>query len=148
MKIVIASDHRGYKLKEKIKTYLINENYLVEDVGTYSKESADYPIYANKLCKKLQTKEAELGIAICGTGIGMSIACNKNKDIYCAKVNNVKEAILSKEHNNANVIALNEQKFTNKTKKIIIAFLETKFSDLGKHKRRINEIEKIGDKND
>lgn len=145
MKIVIASDHRGYKLKEKIKTYLKKQNYEVEDVGTNSSDSTDYPIYANLLCEKIQNKEATLGIVICGTGIGMSIACNKNKDIYCAKVNSIKEASLSKKHNNANVIALNEQSFTNKTKKIIKTFIETEFSNIEKHKRRISQIKKIGE---
>ena len=108
MKIGIASDHRGYKIKEMLKDYLDNV-YEVVDYGTDSDESTDFPIYAKKLGKGIQKKEVDLGIAICGTGIGMSICLNKMKGIYCAKVSNESEAILCKSHNNANVIALSEE---------------------------------------
>ncbi len=141
MKIALASDHRGYKLKEKIKQYLIKNKIEVLDCGTTSNESVDFPIYAHKLGESLQKNQADLGIAICGTGIGMSIALNKMKNITCAKVSNPKEAMFSRLHNNANVLALSEDISWFKTKQIITIFLTTELSPEEKYTRRIKEIE-------
>lgn len=139
MKILIANDHRGIKLKNKLQNYLIKSSYTVENLGTDTKESVDYPTLAFTLGEKID--DDNLGILICGTGIGMSIAANKVKGIRCAKVSNVYEARLCREHNNANVIALSSNLSTLKAKKIIKNFIETKFSTDDRHKRRINIIE-------
>ncbi len=139
MKIAIASDHRGYTLK----TYLINElknKYEILDLGTESTESVDFPIYGIKLGESIKNKEADLGIAICGTGIGISIAANKVKGIMCAKINNVEEARLAKQHNNANVIALSGSKEPQEALNMIQAFLDEKPNQEEKYQRRINQI--------
>ena len=138
MKIGIASDHRGVILKEKIKNYL-NNRYQIIDYGTNSIESVDYPQYAYKIGESLRDKKIDLGILICGTGIGMSIACNKVKGVRCAKVNDKEEAFLARSHNNANVIALSEK--TTDYKEIIDTFLTTNFSDEEKHHRRVEMID-------
>ena len=126
MKIGIASDHRGVILKEKIKKFL-NDDYQVIDYGTNSIESVDYPQYAYKIGEAIKDKKIDRGILICGTGIGMSIACNKVHGIRCAKINELEEAILARSHNNINVIALGEK--TQNYKEIINAFLTTDFSN-------------------
>lgn len=141
MKIGIASDHRGVILKEKIKNYL-NGKYQIIDYGTNSIESVDYPQYAYKIGEAVRDKKIDLGILICGTGIGMSIACNKVKGVRCAKVNDKEEAFLARNHNNANVIALSEK--TIDYKEIIDTFLTTNFSDEEKHHRRVEMIDKYG----
>ena len=138
MKIGIASDHRGVILKEKIKKYL-NADYQVIDYGTNSIESVDYPQYAYKIGEAIKDKKIDRGILICGTGIGMSIACNKVRGIRCAKINDLEEAILARSHNNINVIALGEK--TQNYKEIINAFLTTDFSNEEKHRRRVEMID-------
>ncbi len=138
MKIGIASDHRGVILKEKIKNYL-NDRYQIIDFGTNSIESVDYPQYAYKIGESVRDNKIDLGILICGTGIGMSIACNKVKKVRCAKVTTKEEAFLARSHNNANVIALSEN-VTN-YKEIIDTFLTTDFSKEEKHQRRVEMID-------
>lgn len=138
MKIGIASDHRGVILKEKIKNYL-NGKYQIIDYGTNSIESVDYPQYAYKIGESVRDNKIDLGILICGTGIGMSIACNKVKKVRCAKVTTKEEAFLARSHNNANVIALSEN-ITN-YKEIIDTFLTTDFSNEEKHIRRVEMID-------
>lgn len=141
MKIGIASDHRGVILKEKIKNYL-NDRYQIIDYGTNSIESVDYPQYAYKIGESIRDNKIDLGILICGTGIGMSIACNKVKKVRCAKVTTKEEAFLARSHNNANVIAISEN--TNNYKEIIDTFLNTDFSNEEKHKRRVEMIDNYG----
>ena len=106
MKIGIASDHRGIFLKARLVYYLEHSGHKVVDYGTDMVDSADFPKYAFKLGKGILKKEVNYGIAICGTGIGMSIALNKMKGIYCAKISNISEAVLCRNHNDANVIAI------------------------------------------
>ena len=137
MKIGIASDHRGVILKEKIKNYL-NEKYKVIDYGTNSIESVDYPEYAFKIGESIKDNKIDFGILICGTGIGMSIACNKVKKVRCAKVTTKEDAFLARSHNNANVIALSEN--TSNYKEIIDTFLTTEASKEEKHQRRVEMI--------
>lgn len=138
MNIAIASDHRGYELKCKIINYLKEQGYNVNDYGTDNNESTDYPIYAFKVGESIRDNINDLGILICGTGIGMSIACNKVKNVRCGKVNTVDEAILTKEHNHANVIALSEN--VENVFEIIDAFLNAEFSNEEKHIRRVEMI--------
>lgn len=140
MKIGIASDHRGYKLKSKIVAYLQKKGVEVEDIGTFSTESVDYPVYAFKLSTSVVEKNVDLGIAICGSGIGISIACNKVKGIRCAKVDSVKEAKLCRLDNDANILALNGSMPTYKALDIVDAYLNTKHEHVERHDRRIQEI--------
>lgn len=125
MKIGIASDHRGYTTKEKIKEYF-KEQYEIIDYGTNSTNRVDYPKYGILLGEKVAQKEVEYGIAICGSAIGISIACNKVKGIRCGKVNTKEEAIHAKENDYVNVIALSGEKNIEENIEIIKAFLTTK----------------------
>ena len=141
IKIGITSDHRGYTLKEQIIDKLINK-YDITDCGTTSSESVDYPDFAFKLGNLVADKDIDFGIAICGSGIGISIACNKVKKVRCAKVTTKEEAFLARSHNNANVIALSEN--TNNYKEIIDTFIDTTFSNDEKHRRRVEMIDNYG----
>lgn len=141
MRICIANDHRGVKRKKEIIKYLESKGYELINIGTDLDNSIDYPEFAFSLGKKIVNKEADLGILLCGTGIGMSIAANKVKNIRCAKVDNVRDAKLTKLHNDANVIALSSEISLFKTKRILNAFLETKFSNEERHVRRIKMID-------
>jgi len=147
MKIGITSDHRGYTLKEKLKKELLKINYELEDYGTSSEESVDYPDYAFKLCNDIITNKITYGIAICGSGIGISIACNKVKGIRCAKVSNVEEAIATRIDNDANVVAFGEKTPLELALKIITTFVSTKASQEEKHVRRRNKIKAYEDSN-
>lgn len=144
MKILIANDHRGTKLKQELLEYLNKKNYSVENLGTNKEAAADYPTLAFKLGKKIKENK-NLGILICGTGIGMSIAANKVKGVRCAKVSTVKEAKLSRMHNNANVIALSADLPLFKVKRIVMSFIETPYFNEERHQRRIDMISKYED---
>ena len=143
MKIGITNDHRGVKAKQFLTEYLTLLGYTVIDYGTDSEEPADFPDYAKKLGIGIKEKEVDLGIAICGTGIGMSIALNKMKDIYCAKVSTSSEAALSKSHNNANTIAISEEMAPELMKEVIKTFIETPFSNIDRYKIRNDKIRDI-----
>ena len=137
MKIAIASDHRGYELKEYIKKNVKDINFI--DLGTTTNDSGDYPDYAFKLGEYV-VKNKCLGIAICGSGIGISIACNKVKGVRCAKVNSIKDTVYTKKDNNANIIAVSSMINKDRMIKIIYAFINTEFSNEERHIRRINKI--------
>lgn len=139
MKIGIANDHRGYNLKVQILDKL-KEKYEIVDLGTDSNESVDYPDYAFKLGEKVSNKELDFGIAICGSGIGISIACNKVKGIRCAKVSNKDEAMYTRNDNDSNIVALSEKVLPEDAIEIIDTFINTPFSNEEKHIRRINKI--------
>ena len=104
MKIALAADHGGFEMKNQIAQYLISKNFDVVDLGTNSSDSVDYPDFAQKVVQKLSTKEADLGILVCGTGIGISIAANRHKGIRAALLYDDYVAQVAKEHNNANVL--------------------------------------------
>ncbi len=140
MKIGIASDHRGYELKQKVAKYLIEKGYNIIDYGSDSSTVSDYPDYGFLLGEKIVNQNVDYGIAFCGTGIGISIACNKVKGVRCAKVDSEMEAKLAVLHNNANAIALNSTKDYLEVKKIIDIFLQTTFSNEERHLQRINKI--------
>ncbi len=140
MKIGIGSDHGGYLVKEEIKQYL-KDKYELIDFGTTSTDSVDYPKYAFLVGEAIQKKEIEKGILICTTGIGMSIACNKVYSVRCAKVDNLEEAVLTREHNNSNVIAMSAKKNIEEMKQIIDTFLTTEFSGEERHVRRVQMID-------
>lgn len=139
MKIALGSDHAGFEIKEAIKTHLqTNLDYEVMDLGAYSCDSVDYPSFGIAVGEKVANKEADFGIAICGSGIGISIAANKVKGIRCALVTNEKVAQLSRQHNDANVIAL-PGRFVTQEEAIswVELFLTTPFEG-GRHQRRID----------
>ena len=138
IKIGIASDHRGYILKEQIIDRLMNQ-YDITDCGTTSEESVDYPDYAFKLGNLVADKDVDFGIAICGTGIGISIACNKVKGVRCAKVDTKEEAIATRVDNDSNIIAFGEKMPLEKAVELITIFIETKAEE-EKHVRRRQKI--------
>ena len=138
MKLGIASDHRGYHLKEKIKEAI--EDIEIVDFGTESEESCDYPDYAFKLGEAVAKKEVDYGIAICGSGIGISIACNKVKGIRCAKVSNIEDARVTRIDNNSNIVAFKEDVPIDEALNIIYTFINTDFSEEEKHHRRVDKI--------
>ena len=138
MKLGIASDHRGYHLKEKIREAI--EDIEIVDFGTESEESCDYPDYAFKLGEAVAKKEVDYGIAICGSGIGISIACNKVKGIRCAKVSNIEDARVTRIDNNSNIVAFKEDVPIDEALNIIYTFINTEFSKEEKHHRRVDKI--------
>lgn len=140
MKVGIANDHRGYKLKEELVVFLKSLGYDVINYGSDTPESVDYPVYAFKLGEAVRDKEVERGILICRTGIGMSIACNKVKGIRCAKVDSVEDAALTRIDNDSNVMAISYVKDITEIKEIVKTFLEMKFSGEARHQRRIDMI--------
>lgn len=144
MKIGITSDHGGYKLKTKLIKYL-KKNYEVIDYGTNSFESVDYPDFAFKLGNAITKKDLDFGIAICKSGIGMSIALNKIIGIRCAKIDNLKDSYYSKKHNNANALAISGNMPFFKAKILINNFIKTETSVIERHIRRINKIRKYED---
>lgn len=143
MKIGITNDHRGVITKGYLVSYLNGMGHEVANYGTDTTDSVDFPDYAYKLGKAIINKEVDLGIAICGTGIGMSIVLNKMRGVVCAKVSNTSEAILSKAHNNANVIAISEELAEEVTKDIIDKFINTPFSNIDRYINRNNKILRI-----
>ena len=147
MKIAIGSDHRGYELKEKIKRCFKDRQLKYEDFGAFSQEKTDYPIIVEKVAIAVQKKECENGILICRSGIGMSIVANKFKGIRCAKCNNEQEAKFAKLHNDSNILALGADYLTlNEAICILRNWIATEFEG-GRHKDRINMIEKIEKEN-
>ena len=139
-KICIASDHAGYRLKEKIKDYLIDKSISVIDLGPFSENSVDYPDYAKKVAKRLILKKSEAGILVCGSGTGMSITANKFKGIRAAQCYNKSSVVLSRQHNNSNIICLGSRMLKYKDAiKYVTHFMNTKFAG-GRHQKRINKI--------
>lgn len=138
MKIGIVSDHRGYNLKKKLLKEIKGIDFV--DFGTDSKESVDYPDYAFKLGKAINDKKIDLGIAICSSGIGMSIALNKVKGVRCARVTSIKDVKITKKDNNSNAIAFSSDINITKVKRMIEEFINTPFSDEERHQKRINKI--------
>ena len=143
MTIGITNDHRGVKTKEFLKDYLTALGYTVVDYGADTEEPVDFPDYAKKLGAGVLNREVDLGIAICGTGIGMSIALNKMKGVYCAKVSTTSEAALSKAHNDANAIAISEEMDHELMKEVIKTFIETPFTNIDRYKNRNDKIKDI-----
>lgn len=139
MIIGFASDHRGYKLKEQLKEQLQGK-YDLKDFGTDSSISTDYPDYAFKLGEAVCDKKVDFGVAICGSGIGISIACNKVKGIRCAKVNNIEEAEITRIDNDSNIIAFSEKVPLELALEMVEKFINTPCSMEEKHVRRRNKI--------
>ncbi len=139
-KICIASDHAGFDLKENIKDFLINKHISIIDLGPFKNKSVDYPDYAKKIAYRVKQKKSDVGILVCGSGTGMAISANKIKNIRAAVCYNQKSTRLSRQHNNANIIAIGSR-LTKKSLsfKLVELFLKTKFEG-GRHLRRVKKI--------
>ena len=144
MKIGISNDHSAVELKNSVMKHLQEKGYEVVNYGTDSTESYDYPLAGSVLAKAIQNKEVDLGIAICGTGVGISIACNKHKGIRACCCSEATSARLTREHNDANIICFGARIVsTELANDIVDTFLTTPFSNGERHKRRIAQIHEI-----
>ncbi len=143
MRIAIGADHAGFELKEKIKQRLLQQGIEVRDEGTVSNESVDYPDFARKVGEEVAARQVDYGVLVCGSGIGMSIAANKVPGVRAANVTSEYEAQMSREHNDANVLAVgarilqDDQAFA-----IVDKWLQTPFAG-GRHQRRVDKIMEI-----
>mgnify|MGYP001176111512 CR=1 FL=1 len=139
-KVCIASDHAGFKLKNNIKDFLIEKNISIIDLGPLNDESVDYPDYAKKISNRVKSKKSDIGILVCGSGTGMAISANKIKGIRAAVCYNLKSTRLSRQHNDANIIAIGSRLTKRSTAlQLVSIFLGTKFEG-GRHLRRVRKI--------
>jgi len=139
-KIFISSDHAGFTLKESIKIFLKKKGYKYSDLGPSNDSRVDYPDFAHKVAKKVKTNKNNVGILVCGSGMGMNITANRHKNIRAAQCFNLKSTKLSRLHNDANIITLGSRLLKKKiVMQLINVFLITKFEG-GRHKKRINKI--------
>ena len=139
-KVILASDHAGFNLKESIKKFLLKRRKKVLDLGTKNSKSVDYPDFAHLLSKKMKNMKNAFGILVCGSGIGMDMAANKHKNIRAALCYNIKSTKLSRQHNNANVMAIGSRLTKkNVALKCVSTFIKTDF-DGGRHQKRVNKI--------
>lgn len=143
MKIAIATDHNGVEQKVELIYFLASKGYEVLDLSKDNTPTDDYPDFAVRVANSIVNKEADLGILMCGTGIGMSIAANKVKGIRCAKVSNEDEAFYARQHNNANIIALSYKQPVEDLKIMVDKFVTTMFSEEERHIRRIDKISEL-----
>ena len=140
MRIALAADHAGYLLKDELVRWLGDQGHDVTDLGTNGPESVDYPEYGRKLAQAVARGEAERGIAVCGSGIGISIAVNREPRCRCARVDDPLSAQLSREHNDSNVLALGARLIgSDMAKACVMAFLATNFAG-GRHQRRVDQL--------
>ncbi len=143
MKIAIGADHAGYELKEKLKRWLVQHGIDVDDRGTNSTESVDYPDYAQAVAEEVSRKDADFGILVCGSGIGMAITANKVPGVRAANVSSEHEAELSRAHNDANVLTLGARLLDEHSAfQILDVWLSTAFAG-GRHQRRVDKIREI-----
>jgi len=142
MRVIIGSDHAGYDLKEQIISFLTSElGHEVEDIGVYSRDSADYPPVAHHVAEQISANRFSFGILICGTGIGMSIVANRHKGVRAALCHNILMARLSRLHNNANILAMGGRIIgAGLAKEMVREFLATPFEG-GRHQRRLDQID-------
>ena len=139
-KIFISSDHAGFKLKEEIKSHLSKKKLSFQDLGPFNDDRVDYPDYAHKVAKKVKANKSNVGILVCGSGMGMNIAANRHKNIRAAQCFNLKSTKLSRLHNDANIITLGSRLLTKKLAiNCVNTFLNTKFEG-GRHSKRIKKI--------
>ncbi|MCG2711303.1 MAG: ribose 5-phosphate isomerase B [Candidatus Omnitrophica bacterium] len=142
MKIAIGSDHRGFALKKALVQYLQNKGYMVEDMGTYSEESTDYPVFAFKVAKGVAKRQFDRGILICNSGLGMAMAASTVKGVRAANCFNLATARFSREHNDANILVLGAGFVKQQmAKRITAVWLNTKFAG-GRHLRRVKMFSK------
>lgn len=142
MRIALAADHAGYALKDELAAWLRDQGHQITDLGTNGPESVDYPEYGARLGSVVGLGEADRGVAICGSGIGISIAVNRNLECRCARVDDPLSAELARQHNDANVIALGARLIgSDMAKACVAAFLDTDFAG-GRHQRRVDQLSK------
>lgn len=146
MKVGIASDHRGYKVKEKLTKYLKKKGYDVVDYGTNSESIVDYPDFGIMLGEEYNKKSFDFGIGVCANGVGMAIACNKVKGIRCAKINNRNEAKSARRDDDINIISIPANLMMFEVKDIVDAFLKTPFSTIERYSRRIQKLKDYEDR--
>ena len=140
MRIALAADHAGYALKDELAGWLREQNHEIFDLGTNGPDSVDYPEYGRKLAQAVASGAAERGIAVCGSGIGISIAVNREPKCRCARVDDPLSAQLAREHNDANVLALGARLIgSDMAKSCVAAFIDTDFAG-GRHQRRIDQL--------
>ena len=140
MRIALAADHAGYLLKDELAAWLREQGHEVSDLGTNGPASVDYPLFGRKVAEAVASGQAERGIAVCGTGIGISIAVNREPRCRCARVDDPLSAQLAREHNDANVLALGGRLIgSDMAKACVAAFLDTGFAG-GRHQRRVDEL--------
>ena len=139
-KIFISSDHAGFKLKEEIKSHLLKKKLSFQDLGPFNDVRVDYPDYAHKVARKVKANKSNVGILVCGSGMGMNIAANRHKNIRAAQCFNLKSTKFSRLHNDANIITLGSRLVTKKLAiNCVNTFLNTKFEG-GRHSKRIKKI--------
>ena len=140
MRIALAADHAGYALKDEIVAWLREQGHDVSDLGTNGPESVDYPLFGRKLADAIARGDAERGIAVCGSGIGISIAVNREPKCRCARIDDPLSAQLAREHNDANVLAFGGRLIgSDMAKACVAAFLEAGFAG-GRHQRRVDQL--------
>jgi ribose 5-phosphate isomerase B len=140
MRIALAADHAGYGLKDELVGWLREQGHEVSDLGTNGAESVDYPHFGAMLAQTVAAGQADRGIAVCGSGIGISIAINRNPACRCARVDDALSAALAREHNDANVLALGARLIgADMAKACVSAFLGTEFAG-GRHQRRVDQL--------
>jgi ribose 5-phosphate isomerase B len=140
MRIALAADHAGYLLKDELAQWLGELGHEVSDLGTNGPESVDYPEYGSRLARRVGSAEAQFGVAVCGSGIGISIAVNRDPRCRCARVSDPLSAQLAREHNDANVLALGARLIgSDMAKACVAAFLEANFAG-GRHQRRVDQL--------
>jgi ribose 5-phosphate isomerase B len=143
MRIALAADHAGYSLKDELARWLGEQGHDVLDLGTNSSESVDYPELGSKLARAVAGGEAERGVAVCGSGIGISIAVNRDPRCRCARVDDPLSAALAREHNDANVLAIGARLIgSDMARACVAAFLGTDFAG-GRHQRRVDQLSKL-----
>jgi ribose 5-phosphate isomerase B len=143
MRIALAADHAGYVLKDEIARWLGEQGHEVEDLGTNSPESVDYPEFGSRLSRVVGSGGADRGVAVCGSGIGISIAVNRDPRCRCARVSDPLSAALAREHNDANVLALGARLVgPDMAKACVAAFLGTDFAG-GRHQRRVDQLSQL-----
>jgi len=143
MRIALAADHAGFALKDELAAFLREQGHEVSDLGTNGAESVDYPMFGAKLANAIAAGEATRGIAVCGSGIGISIAINRNPACRCARVDDPLSAALAREHNDANVLALGARLVGgDMAKACVLAFLGTEFAG-GRHQLRVDQLSQL-----
>ena len=148
MRIALASDHAGFPLKQELADWLREQGHDVDDLGTNNGDSVDYPEFGQKLARAVATGSAERGVAVCGSGIGISIAINREPKCRCARVDDPLSAALAREHNDANVIALGARLIgSDMAKACVMAFLGTDFAG-GRHQRRVDQLSTLLEESD
>ena len=143
MRIALAADHAGFVLKDELAAFLRDAGHDVRDLGTNSADSVDYPEFGSRLARAIAAGEADRGVVVCGSGIGISIAVNRDPACRCARVDDALSAALAREHNDANVIALGARLIgPDMAKACVAAFLGTEFAG-GRHQRRVDQLSSL-----